>query len=1326
MPRLSLDDFGETDTLIHNTTRPAPTQTRFPLFSILTPIQQLLCLVPAIFASVVVGLIAPFMTLVVGDAFDAFAHFAATHDSAYLMQHITNAALELVALAFGSFILSSLTSFLWINFGEYNVLALRKRVYNSLAARDMQWFDATESDDDKAAATSASGLRAQFSKDTSDVRSASSLATGRIIEYLTTAIVCLVIAFTRAWSLTLVILTAVPLLVAIAIVSNAQAQPLFAIDHDETAAASSIVDRAVTGINTVKAFNASGHEQRALATVLARLEKAVWKLMAIWGVSLALKQFAMMGMFVAGFWFGAHLVHTGRIGAGDVMAVFWACLMAATNLGLCMEQFPQLTRGINAFRALMELVEDREGIRRPHFQPCRSDIVLRDVAFNYPQRPDVLILRQITVSLPAGKTTFIVGSSGSGKSTIAQLLAGLYVPQRGSISVDNGAVDLSELDIAVVAQGTASSIFEMTLFENIALVRELVTRTEVQAVCELVGFHEFVEGLPDGYDTILGSGGASLSGGQKQRLALARALLLDPDVLVLDEATSSLDPTSRVAVFNAVRNTREHLGRTTIVITHDLAQIRQEDLVYVLKDGFVAESGTRVDLDRFPFGVFGDLLSYVPPIRVEDVSDDEDYEIFTDTDSEDARDLHRLSFTLRSHPFGTIYQAAMTSAPTSAHTRTSRVVSSYLSPPGVASFSRRMTPSPWKPLSAPSSALTRPQSLRFSGVDEKSPLPDADGDLKVRVTLPSCPTEAHNPAPTLRQLLRDLYPAIPNKPLVLLGLVACLLSGTITPIFSFLLSRLLFEVSTGAQDTSIINKFGFLVLGIAAADGLFMDLKFFLMQGTAMSWINHLRNIGFAGVLKQDRRWFDSHNSETGRVARVLIADGDDARELLAVVAGQLLVVSALFGVGMIWALLKGWQLALAGFAVVPVFALAMVGQARLAARCEAKNKAARDDIGRRYQESIASMRAIRYMRLQRVFQDQFDKAADHALAVARKGAFVEGCTYGLACGLIYLAEAVLFGVGAYFVARGTFSYLQMVQVLNLVIFTVAIGSQLMAFTQRIAKAVHAARDLDQLLRLPTRTDESDGFIRSRLDGPIVFQDVGFSYPSREEVPVLQNVSLTIQPGECVAIVGKAGCGKSTIAALLQRLYEPTFGAISIGSTRLRSTDVTHLREQISIVSQHATLFDATIAENIAYGTDGLTLDDIQRAAEAANIHDFIVSLPQGYETPVGENAALISGGQAQRLQIARALVRPSKILILDECTSALDDTNQAAIMETIQRAKAGRTTVMITHKVPVMKMCDRVLVVHEGRIVEDGRFGDLTRRRGGVFASLISGGELN
>lgn len=217
-----------------------------------------------------------------------------------------------------------------------------------------------------------------------------------------------------------------------------------------------------------------------------------------------------------------------------------------------------------------------------------------------------------------------------------------------------------------------------------------------------------------------------------------------------------------------------------------------------------------------------------------------------------------------------------------------------------------------------------------------------------------------------------------------------------------------------------------------------------------------------------------------------------------------------------------------------------------------------------------------------------------------------------------------------------------------------------------MAKVKVAARDFNRLYYLPSSSYET-GDLRFPINGNISFDNVHFSYPTRPDVPVLNGVTFRLTPGECIAIVGPSGSGKSTIASLLQRLYDSS--GITINRHDLSKSDVRWLRDHIAIVSQTANLFDASVTENISYGSD-VPIGEIHRAAKAANIHEFILSLPAGYDTNLGENASLISGGQAQRLQIARALVRRSTILILDEATSALDVDNQRAILDTIVRIK--------------------------------------------------------
>jgi ATP-binding cassette subfamily B (MDR/TAP) protein 1 len=313
------------------------------------------------------------------------------------------------------------------------------------------------------------------------------------------------------------------------------------------------------------------------------------------------------------------------------------------------------------------------------------------------------------------------------------------------------------------------------------------------------------------------------------------------------------------------------------------------------------------------------------------------------------------------------------------------------------------------------------------------------------------------------------------------------------------------------------------------------------------------------------------------------------------------------------------------------------------------------------------------------VFKTQFENASNFALATGICGAFFEGC---VASSLICLAEALLFAressngrspqLGRIHGLVGS-SCLSVSALVVLFFCEARDVTIIFPAAEKIAKSTQATRDFNHLLQFGTDTDESRGNQR-----PSIVDHVSFRYPEPPDLEVLKVISLDITSGECVAVVGTSSSGKSTVAAFLQWLYEPASGSISIGHSELKLTNVRHLRERVAVVSQNPNLFDITISKNISHGdksltdADGLTDADVCKAAKTANVHDFIMSLPHGYETMVGENASLISGGQAQRLQIAW----PSTILILDEYTSDLDP-NQAAVMETIRHAKVGRTTII-------------------------------------------------
>ena len=411
------------------------------------------------------------------------------------------------------------------------------------------------------------------------MRLATGLAFGLALQYLSTFLLCFILAMITSPVLALVTLSTIPLVVLTQIVTQVLCAPLYSHERRAFAEASTNIERATSAISTVKAHNAQHSEVNRFTKLVTRATDSLERQAMVWGASIGITDFLLLSTFVVGFWYGAKVVRDGTATAGEVMTVFWACLLAASYLQMVVPQLTIMTKGKNSMASLLTVIKDEPGnpfspstspqtAVFPHrnslkgkprplsikgIRPvrCRGEFDLRSVAFAYPSRPEIPVLRDVSLFLPPGEMTFIVGGSGSGKSTVAQLLLRLYFPSDGEITLDDQS--FRHLDeaftrehIAAVQQGCI--LFDMSVHDNVAMglagagpnpktgeIRRPkdVTRAEVVEACKMAMIDEFINGLPDGYDTFLGTGGSALSGGQKQRLAIARARIRDPTVLIL-------------------------------------------------------------------------------------------------------------------------------------------------------------------------------------------------------------------------------------------------------------------------------------------------------------------------------------------------------------------------------------------------------------------------------------------------------------------------------------------------------------------------------------------------------------------------------------------------------------------------------------------------------------------------------------------------------------------------------------------------------------------------------------------------------------------------
>jgi len=888
--------------------------------------------------------------------------------------------------------------------------------------------------------------------------------------------------------------------------------------------------------------------------------------------------------------------------------------------------------------------------------PTEYSVEFKNVTFNYEESEksksgDRDVLSDVSFKAENGTITALVGPSGSGKSTIGNLIPRFWDVEKGEVCI--GGINVKDIKysdlmnvISFVFQDTF--LFNDTVYNNIAIGRTDATKEEVIAAAKAAQCHEFIEGLPNKYDTIIGSAedqeGVLLSGGEQQRVCIARAILKNSPILVLDEATAYSDPENEYNIQLALKELIKN--KTVIVIAHNLNTIKSADNILVVKEGKIVEQGKHDQLLGLN-GVYTSMWNaYINSSKW-----------FISNKKVDAN--------------GNI-----------------DITNSY-------NFN----------IEEPDAS----QKVIEVQEDSKSKIPKKKLYKKRGIISDNF------------HILYDISYGHPKR--IYSGILYTILANFVN-IVPFGLTILVVQTVFDAFDGSgtPLNK-----------------TKIWIVTGVLLVFI---LVIYIARIPAYNHSYTKAYKSSV--IGRMELAEhirrlpvgaiySKDPGEMVSLLMNDFLLIEScsshnvpqLFGalvvpvIAFISLLFYDWRLDLAAFLPFPIGLLVILLASSLQNKVSLSQLLAKVETGNSVQEYMKGIRCIKAYNLIGGKFDRLEKAFRKLMMESIKSEVILGPIVGLSSSITHCGIFFMVIVGAYLLKNND------VKVSTFVMFLI-IGTRVFDPLSKaigdiaiIRYAAVAGKRIEQFLDLPIMEGTTDVKYGPKKD--IVFKNVSFKYmddqkstnsKSTEEYD-LNNINIEMKQGTMTALVGPSGSGKTTILKLISKFYDVNKGEITYAGEDISKIDPEFYMKNISIVFQDVYLFQDTIANNIKFGRENATKEEIVEAAKKACAHDFIMSLPQGYDTMVGEGGCTLSGGEKQRISIARAILKNSPIVLLDEATSSLDPENEVDVQKAISELIAGRTVIVISHHLKTIKEADSIIVLENGSVAEQGTHDQLMHNNG-------------
>ncbi|XP_039158012.1 ABC transporter B family member 15 [Eucalyptus grandis] len=1197
------------------------------------------------FGAVADGFSTPIVLYVAGQLLNDIGS-ASSMDPASFLHSINKKALALLYIACGLLFACFLEGYCWTRTGERQAARVRARYLRAVLRQDVTYFDMQ--------VMSTSDIVTSVSSDSLVIQDVLSEKVPNLLVNVSLFVGSYIVAFIMLWRLAIVGFPFVVLLIIPGMIYGRTLLIIARKIREEYSKAGTIAEQAVSSIRTVYAFVG---ESKTLSKFSKALEGSV---------KLGLRQGLARGLaigsngIVFAIWsfmayYGSRMVMYHHYKGGTVYIVGLSVSLGGVACGTALSNLKYFSEACSAGERIEEVIKrvppiDPENMEGQTIPNLKGNIKFRHVEFAYPSRPENIIFRDFSLTIPSGKTLALVGGSGSGKSTVISLLQRFYDPLSGRILLDGIAINKLQIKWLRSQMGLVSqepTLFATSIKENILFGKKNAKMKKVIEAAKASNAHNFISQLPQGYDTQVGERGIQLSGGQKQRIAIARAIIKAPRILLLDEATSALDSESEKTVQDALN--QASIGRTTIIIAHRLSTIRHANNIAVVQNGQVIETGNHEELLQKEDGLYASLVNLQKSEKQKPINQVEKPKNQT------------LPFILNMDGYSTSSRPSL-----------SRV-----------------------------SHCSSARSMAGVGSD----------DQKI-------------PIPSFQRLIAL---NMPEWKQAILGCIGAILFGAVQPVYSFAMGSMvsLYFSEDHEEIKAKIRIYAFWFLGLAVFTLAVNVIQhyYFAFMGECLT--KRIREKMLSKILTFEVGWFDQDQNSSGSVCSRLANDANMVRSLvgdrMALIVQTCSAIIVAFTMGLIIA----WRLALVMIAAQPLVILSFYMRRVLLITMSQKAIKAQEESSKLAADAVSNHRTITSFSSQERILKMLEKAHEAPEQESIQQSWYAGI--GLAASQFFTkcTWALYFWYGGKLIFHGQITSSALFETFFILITTGKVIADAGSMTTDIANGSDTVGSVFAILDRQTRIEPegTEGYQPRKITGHVEFCRVDFAYPERPDVIILKGFSFKIEAGKSTALVGQSGSGKSTLIGLIERFYDPIKGIVKIDGRDVRSYHLRAFRKHIALVSQEPTLFAGTIRENIVYGiSHEMSETEIIEAARAANAHDFIVALKDGYDTWCGNKGAQLSGGQKQRVAIARAILRNPTLLLLDEATSALDSQSEKVVQSALERLMVGRTTLVVAHRLSTIQRCDVIAVLDKGKVMEKGSHSSLLAKGPtGAYYSLVN-----